>query len=82
VLQILDLITTLLAFRVGAFEVNPLVARLTVFFGPTGGVLASKILAVVIALGVRKRLWMVNIFYVGVIVWNTIVLILLSLGRH
>jgi hypothetical protein len=34
VLQALDLITTLAAFHFGAFEVNPLVGRLTTLFGP------------------------------------------------
>ena len=34
VLQVLDLITTLIAFHFGAFEVNPLVAHLTRIFGP------------------------------------------------
>ena len=38
VLQALDLATTLVAFHFGAFEVNPLVGRLTALLGPTGGV--------------------------------------------
>ena len=42
VLQALDLATTLVAFHFGAFEVNPLVGRLTTLLGPTGGVLESK----------------------------------------
>ncbi len=41
-LQVLDLLTTLTAFRVGGFEVNPLVASLTVHFGRVGGVVLSK----------------------------------------
>jgi hypothetical protein len=82
VLQVLDFFTTMLAFHVGAFEVNPLVAHLNVLFGPVGGVLASKVIAVIIALGVRKRLWMVNVFYVGVVCWNVVILSLLSLVRH
>ena len=51
VLQALDLATTLVAFHFGAFEVNPLVGRLTTLLGPTGGVLASKVVAVLIASG-------------------------------
>jgi len=39
VLQVLDLVTTLIAFHYGAFELNPLVARLTTLLGPVGGVL-------------------------------------------
>ncbi len=82
VLQVLDLVTTLIAFHYGAFEVNPLVARLSVFFGPTGGVVASKIAAVLIALGVQKRLWIVNLFYTGVVCWNIFVLVALSHRLH
>ena len=37
VLQVLDLTTTLIAFHFGAFEVNPLVGRLTNILGPAGG---------------------------------------------
>ena len=79
VLQTLDLITTLAAFRAGAFEVNPLVAHLTVYFGRLGGLIVSKAAAVLIALGVRRLLWVVNIFYICVVCWNIIVLVLLYL---
>src|SRR5438445_4871360 len=34
VLQVLDLLTTLAAFHIGAYEVNPLVASLAMLFGP------------------------------------------------
>jgi hypothetical protein len=81
-LQLLDLLTTLAAFRAGAFEVNPLVAQLTVHFGRLGGVLASKLIAVFIAFGVRRLIWVVNLFYTGVVFWNVIVLLLLSVARH
>src|SRR5258707_12988960 len=70
VLQVLDLLTTLAAFHVGAFEVNPLVARFTVIFGAFRGVLISKLIAVVIAMGVRRRLCIVNVFYTGIICWT------------
>jgi hypothetical protein len=78
-LQVLDLLTTLVAFHVGFVEVNPLVARLTVFFGRFRGLVISKLIAIVIAMGVRKRLWIVNIFYVGVACWNIIVLVYFAL---
>jgi len=81
VLQVLDLITTLVAFHYGAFEVNPLVAKLTAHLGATGGVVASKVFAVLIAMGVRKRLWFVNLFYLGVVVWNVLVLWTLAHAR-
>jgi hypothetical protein len=82
ILQVLDLATTLVAFHFGAFEVNPLVGRLTVVLGPAGGVLFSKVMAVLIAMKVRKLVWVVNLFYIGVVGWNTFVLVALSHARH
>ena len=58
-LQVLDLLTTLIAFRAGAVEVNPLVAHLTVLFGRVRGVVISKVIAVAIAMGVKKLIWVV-----------------------
>ena len=78
VLQLLDLTTTLIAFHYGAFEVNPLVGRLTKIFGPIGGVLFSKVFAVLIIFRVRKLMWVANLFYLGVVCWNIIVLLGLS----
>ena len=72
---------TLAAFRVGGFEVNPLVANLTIHFGRVGGVVLSKVIAVLLMLGVRRRLWMVNLIYIGVICWNVIVVVSLVLRR-
>src|SRR5438067_2010086 len=48
-LQALDLLTTMLAFRMGALEVNPLVAQLTVIFGMVAGVARSFVTAVAAA---------------------------------
>src|SRR5438552_2494017 len=45
-LQLLDLFTTLAAFRAGGFELNPLVASLTVHFGRVGGIVLSKVIPV------------------------------------
>jgi hypothetical protein len=75
-LQVLDLLTTLLAFRAGAVEVNPLVAHLTVLFGRVGGVVMSKVIAVAIAMGVKKLIWVVNLLYTVVICWNILNLLL------
>jgi hypothetical protein len=54
------------------------VARLTLLFGRLGGVLMSKVIVVIIALGVKRLLWVVNLFYAGVVCWNILVLIILS----
>jgi uncharacterized membrane protein len=77
-LQGLDLLTTMVAFRMGAYEVNPLVAHLTVTFGRFRGVLISKLIAIGIAMGVRRLIWVVNVFYAVIVLWNSINL----LGSH
>ena len=82
VLQGLDLLTTLIAFHFGAFEVNPLVGRLTTTFGPMDGVLVSKVIAVLIVWRVRKLMWFANLFYLGVVCWNTVILLALSHVIH
>lgn len=81
VLQILDILTTLAAFHYGAFEANPVVARLTREFGVTGGLIAGKVMALLIVLGVRRRVWIVNLFYGAVVLWNIYVVLSLS-ARH
>ena len=65
----------MLAFRMGAYEINPLVAHLTVIFGRFRGVLISKVIAVAIAMGVRKLIWVVNVLYGLIILWNSIYLL-------
>ena len=82
VLQLLDLLTTLAAFHAGAFEVNPLVAHLIALYGRVGGVVFGKVIALLLALGIRKRLWVINLFYMGVVCWNLFVLVSLAVRRH
>jgi hypothetical protein len=82
VLQILDLITTLVAFHFGGFELNPLVGRLTAVFGATGGVVFSKVVAVLIVFRVRKLMWFANLFYLVVVCWNVFVLLALWHVKH
>jgi uncharacterized membrane protein len=74
-LQALDLLTTMVAFRMGAYEVNPLVAHLTLTFGRFRGVLISKLIAIGIAMGVRRLIWVVNVFYAIIILWNSMTLL-------
>ena len=78
-LQVLDLLTTLYAFHAGALEVNPFVAHLTMLFGRFRGVLVSKLIAVAIAMGVRRLLWVVNLIYIGIVGWNLITITFFAL---
>jgi hypothetical protein len=77
-LQVLDFLTTLLGFRLGAGEASPFV-RLLTHMDPTVGVGISKIIALALG-GVciylnRTRLigWM-NYWYAGLVVWNLAVI--------
>jgi hypothetical protein len=81
-LQVLDLLTTMVAFHVGAFEANPLVAHLTVLFGRFRGVLIGKLIAIAIAMGVRRSVWVVNVLYTLIVSWNVAVMLLLYTKPH
>ena len=73
-LQVLDLLTTLIGFRIGLGEASPFV-RLLIGFGPVAGVMASKAIAIGLAayclLNKRERVirW-INYWYAALVVWN------------
>jgi hypothetical protein len=79
-LQILDFITTLVGFRLGAAEASPFVAKLIHISSPVLGVAASKMLA--LAFGgiciftdrVRLVRW-INYWFAGLILWNLLVIL-------
>jgi hypothetical protein len=78
-LQLLDFITTMLGFRLGAAEASPFI-RLLLHIGPALGVALSKVLAV--ALG-GVCIWLkkdriiswINYWYAGLVVWNLCVIL-------
>jgi hypothetical protein len=78
-LQLLDLLTTLIGFRVGAVEMSPFI-RLLMHAGPTTGVILSKVLALALGgfcVGAKKdRLirW-ISYWYAGLVVWNLMILL-------
>ena len=84
-LQLLDFLTTLIGFKLGASEASPFIAKLIHASSPAIGVGASKLVGVGIgALCVvlnRSRLvgW-INYWYAGLIVWN--LSIILAVGNH
>lgn len=78
-LQVLDLLTTLVGFRMGATEASPFI-RMMMHFGPTVGVIASKLFALGLA-GVclylkKDRLvrW-ITYWYGALVVWNLMVML-------
>ena len=78
-LQALDLLTTLVGFRLGAVEASPFV-RMLMFAGPTAGVVASKVIAIGLAglcvyLNKRHLVRWANYWYGGLVLWNLIILL-------
>lgn len=78
-LQLLDLLTTLLGFRLGAVESSPFI-RLLMHVGPAAGVLLSKLLA--LALGgwcvQRKKFNLIRVatyWYSALVIWNLMILL-------
>jgi hypothetical protein len=78
-LQLLDLLTTLVGFKLGVREASPFI-RMLMYAGPATGVLASKVLA--LGLGglciyYKKNhlIRWVTYWYSGLIVWNLMVLL-------
>jgi len=78
-LQLLDLLTTLIGFRLGASEASPFI-RLLMHAGPVAGVALSKILAILLgALCIYARknhlIRWATYWYGGLVVWNLMVLL-------
>jgi uncharacterized protein DUF5658 len=76
VLQALDILTTVLVIRVGGgAELNPLICKFVAQFGLIGGLITAKVLAVAIALRLRKLLPVANLLFAAVVAWNLLVLV-------
>ena len=78
-LQVLDLLTTLVGFRLGAVEASPFV-RMLMFAGPTAGVVASKAIAIGLAglcvyLNKRHLVRWANYWYGALVLWNLMILL-------
>lgn len=78
-LQLLDLLTTLVGFRLGAAEASPFI-RVLMHFGPAAGVALSKL----VALGLGgwcvyhkkyKLIRVITFWYGGLVVWNLMILL-------
>jgi hypothetical protein len=78
-LQLLDLLTTLVGFKLGASEASPFI-RMLMHAGPAAGVAASKLIA--LALGglciyLKKQhlIRWATYWYGGLVVWNLMVML-------
>lgn len=78
-LQLLDLLTTLVGFKLGADEASPFI-RMLMHAGPVAGVVASKLLALVlggVCVYVKKQnlIRWVSYWYAGLVVWNLMIML-------
>ena len=78
-LQILDFLTTLVGFKMGAAEMSPFV-RALLHFGPIAGVAISKVFALLMAglcvwLNKPHLIRWVTYWYAGLVVWNICVIL-------
>lgn len=78
-LQLLDLLTTLVGFRLGAEEASPFI-RILMHAGPAVGVIGSKLVALVLG-GVcvyakkHNLIRWISYWYAGLVVWNLMVML-------
>jgi hypothetical protein len=85
-LQLLDLLTTLVGFKVGVGEASPFI-RMMMHAGPTAGVVLSKLLALglgafcVWANKAHVVRW-ISYWYSGLIVWNLTVMLAAPVVGH
>jgi hypothetical protein len=85
-LQLLDFITTVLGFRLGASEASPFV-RLLSHIDPSMGVALSKLLALMLGgvcvwLKKDRIISWINYWYAGLVVWNLCVILRLLSFAH
>ena len=78
-LQLLDLLTTLVGFKVGAAEASPFI-RMLMHTGPVMGVAISKLLALglgglCVYLKKYKLIRIATYWYSGLVVWNLMILL-------
>jgi hypothetical protein len=80
-LQLLDFLTTVACLLHGIQESNPLVIALMRLAGsPGAGLAVSKLLAFGLAFYAWRKarirlLWIINLFYSAVVVWNLVAMI-------
>ena len=78
-LQLLDLLTTLVGFKLGASEASPFI-RMLMHAGPAAGVVLSKVLALglgalCIYLKKPNLIRWASYWYAGLVVWNLMVML-------
>ena len=85
-LQLLDYITTMIGFNIGASEASPFIVKLIHYTTPAIGVAASKVIglgigALCVATNRSRLVHWINYWYAGLVIWN-LVTILTHSGAH
>ena len=70
VLQLGDLLSTLACFHFGLIEKNPINVHLIAALGVLPGLFLAKLLTCTVILPMKRLVWLGNLFYSGVVVWN------------
>jgi hypothetical protein len=78
-LQLLDLLTTLVGFKLGAAEASPFI-RMLMHAGPVAGVAISKLMAVALGglcvyLKKHHLIRWATYWYAGLVVWNLMIML-------
>ena len=78
-LQLLDLLTTLVGFKMGASEASPFI-RMLMHAGPAAGVAASKLIALglgglCVYLKKQHLIRWATYWYGGLVVWNLMIML-------
>jgi hypothetical protein len=79
-LQLLDFLTTLVGFKLGASEASPFIVKLIHASSPALGVAASKVIGLgiggmCVAMNRARLVGWINYWYAGVVVWNLFILL-------
>ena len=86
-LQLLDFLTTLVGFRLGASEASPFIAQIIHATNPAVGVGASKLLAlgigaICLLTGRARLITWINYWYAALIIWNLCVILTAGAPKH
>ncbi len=84
-LQLLDLLTTLVGFKLGATEASPFI-RVLMHAGPAMGIVLSKVIALALGgiclwAGKKHLIRWASYWYGALVIWNLIVVLATSSGR-
>ena len=84
-LQLLDFLTTMIGFKMGASEASPFV-RLLMYAGPATGVAVSKLVALglgglCVYLKKQNLIRWATYWYSGLVVWNLMIMLTAAGGR-